>query len=172
MTLLAQRTDFNILDNWGHKTPNQPKRKKGDRKEKVKASWPRTHTLHSVTFVCFCFAVSFPVYVCVFASLFPSLFICVFLLRSFLLCLYVCFCSLFPSLFICVFLFALSFSVYMCVFASLFPSLFICAFLFALSFSVYMCVFVRSFLLCLYVCFCSLFPSLFRPDITVPVDWA
>ena len=36
-TLQAQRTSFNTLDNWGHKTPTQSKRKK-DRKEKVKGS--------------------------------------------------------------------------------------------------------------------------------------
>ena len=48
-TLLAQRTSFNTLDNWGHKTPTQSKKKKDDRKEKVKGTWPGTHTIHSVT---------------------------------------------------------------------------------------------------------------------------
>ena len=47
-TLPAQRTSFNTLDNWGHKTPTQSKRKR-NRKEKVKGSWPETHTIHSVT---------------------------------------------------------------------------------------------------------------------------
>ena len=40
-TLPAQRTCFNTLDNWGHKTPTQSKRIK-DRKEKIKGSWPGT----------------------------------------------------------------------------------------------------------------------------------
>ena len=40
----AQCTSFNTLDNWGHKTPTQSKRKK-DKKEQVKGS----HTIHSVT---------------------------------------------------------------------------------------------------------------------------
>ena len=40
-TQQAQRTHFNTLDNWGHKTPTQSKRIK-DRKEKIKGSWPRT----------------------------------------------------------------------------------------------------------------------------------
>ena len=40
-TLRAQRTGFNTLDNWGHKTPTQSKRKR-NRKEKVKGSWPET----------------------------------------------------------------------------------------------------------------------------------
>ena len=44
----AQRTRFNTLDNWGHNTPTPSKRKR-NRKEKVKGSWPRTHTIHSVT---------------------------------------------------------------------------------------------------------------------------
>ena len=52
---LAQRTSFNTLDNWGHKTPTQSKKRK-DRKEKVKGTWPETQTIHSVasikTFVC------------------------------------------------------------------------------------------------------------------------
>ena len=47
--LLGQRTSFNTLDNWGHKTPIQPKKRKDDRKEKVKGSWPWTHTTLSVT---------------------------------------------------------------------------------------------------------------------------
>ena len=48
-TLLAQHTSFNTLDNWGHKTPTQSKKRKDYRKEKVKWSWPWTHTVHSVT---------------------------------------------------------------------------------------------------------------------------
>ena len=52
-TLLAQRTSFNILDNWGHKTPTQKKKKKIEREKgqerKVKGSRPETHTMHSVT---------------------------------------------------------------------------------------------------------------------------
>ena len=40
-TLPSQRTGFNTLDNWGHKTPTQSKRIK-DRKEKIKGSWPGT----------------------------------------------------------------------------------------------------------------------------------
>ena len=35
------RTGFNTLDNWGHKTPTQSKRKR-NQKEKVKGSWPET----------------------------------------------------------------------------------------------------------------------------------
>ena len=50
-TLLAQHTSFNTLDNWGRKTPSQSKKRKGDRKEKVKGSWPWTHTMHSVTYI-------------------------------------------------------------------------------------------------------------------------
>ena len=42
-TLPAQRTSFNTLDNWGHKTPTQSKKRKDDRKEKVKGSWSWTH---------------------------------------------------------------------------------------------------------------------------------
>ena len=37
-TLLAQRTSFNTLDNWGHKIPTQSKKRKNDSKEKVKGS--------------------------------------------------------------------------------------------------------------------------------------
>ena len=33
-TPLAQHTSFNTLDNWGHKTPAQSKKRKNDRKEK------------------------------------------------------------------------------------------------------------------------------------------
>ena len=47
-TRRAQRTIFNTLDNWGHKTPTQSKKRK-DKKQKVKGSWPGTHTIHSVT---------------------------------------------------------------------------------------------------------------------------
>ena len=46
--LPAQRTSFNTLVNWGHKTPTQSKRKR-NRKEKVKGTWPKTHTIHSIT---------------------------------------------------------------------------------------------------------------------------
>ena len=46
----AQRTSFNTLDNWGHKTPTQSKRKR-NRKEKIKGSWARTCTIHSVTYI-------------------------------------------------------------------------------------------------------------------------
>ena len=35
----GQRTGFNTLDNWGHKTPTQSKRIK-DRKENIKGSEP------------------------------------------------------------------------------------------------------------------------------------
>ena len=45
---LAQRTSFNTLDNWVRKRPTQSKKRK-DRKEEVKGSWPGTHTIHSVT---------------------------------------------------------------------------------------------------------------------------
>ena len=45
-TLLAQRTSFNTLDNWGHKTPTQSKKKKDDRKEKVKGHSPK-HTQYT-----------------------------------------------------------------------------------------------------------------------------
>ena len=37
----AQRTSFNTLDNWGHKTPTQSKKDKGQER-KVKGSWPET----------------------------------------------------------------------------------------------------------------------------------
>ena len=37
--------------NWGHKIPTQSKKRKDNRKEKVKGSWPWTHTVHSVTVV-------------------------------------------------------------------------------------------------------------------------
>jgi len=47
-TLLAQHTSFNTLDNWGHKIPTQSKKRKDHRKEKVKGSWPWTHTMHWV----------------------------------------------------------------------------------------------------------------------------
>ena len=40
-TLPAQRTSFNTLDNWGHKTPTQSKKDKGQER-KVKRSWPKT----------------------------------------------------------------------------------------------------------------------------------
>ena len=43
-----RHTIFNTLNNWGHKTSTQSKRLK-DRKEKVKGSWPETHTIHLVT---------------------------------------------------------------------------------------------------------------------------
>ena len=39
--LPTQPTSFNTLDNWGHKTPTQSKRKR-NWKEKVKGSWPET----------------------------------------------------------------------------------------------------------------------------------
>ena len=46
---LAQRgTSFNTLDNWGHETPTHSKRKR-NRKEKFKGSWPETHTIHADT---------------------------------------------------------------------------------------------------------------------------
>ena len=48
-TRRAQCTSFNTLDNWGHKIPTQSKKRKDDKKEKVKGSWPWTHTMHSVT---------------------------------------------------------------------------------------------------------------------------
>ena len=44
----AQHASFNTLDNWGHKTPTQSKKRK-DTKEKVKGSWAGTHTIHTVT---------------------------------------------------------------------------------------------------------------------------
>ena len=47
----AQRTSFNTLDNWGHKTPTDSKKRKDDRKEKVKGSWPGTYTIQSVTLI-------------------------------------------------------------------------------------------------------------------------
>ena len=37
----GQRTGFNTLDNWGHKTPTQSKKDKGQER-KVKRSWPET----------------------------------------------------------------------------------------------------------------------------------
>ena len=45
-TRRAQHTSFNTLDNWGHKTPTQSKRRK-DSKEKIKGSWPGANTIHS-----------------------------------------------------------------------------------------------------------------------------
>ena len=39
--LWAQRTSFNTLNNWGHKTPTQSKKDKGQER-KVKESWPET----------------------------------------------------------------------------------------------------------------------------------
>ena len=36
----AQRTSFNTLDNWGHRTPTQSKKKK-DRKERLKGHSPK-----------------------------------------------------------------------------------------------------------------------------------
>ena len=39
-TLLAQHTTFNTLDNWGHKTPTQSKRKRTEKK--IKGSWSGT----------------------------------------------------------------------------------------------------------------------------------
>ena len=50
-TLLAQRTSFNTLDNWGHKTPTQSKKRKDDRKERVKGSWPWTHTINALSYI-------------------------------------------------------------------------------------------------------------------------
>ena len=41
-TLQAQRTSFNTLQYWGHKTPTQSKKRK-NKKEEVKGSWPGTH---------------------------------------------------------------------------------------------------------------------------------
>ena len=49
-TRRAQRTSFNTLDNWGHKTPTQSKKRK-DKTEEVKGSWPETYTIHSVTYI-------------------------------------------------------------------------------------------------------------------------
>ena len=47
----AQRTSFNTLDNWGHKTPTQSKRKRRGKK-KIKGSWPETQytRLHFFSF--------------------------------------------------------------------------------------------------------------------------
>ena len=59
-TLLAQRTSFNTLENWGHKTPTQSKRIK-DRKEKIKGSWPGTriqYTRLQPNLLAFSFAVA------------------------------------------------------------------------------------------------------------------
>ena len=36
----GQRTGFNTLDNWGHKTPTQSKKEK-DRKERLKGHGPK-----------------------------------------------------------------------------------------------------------------------------------
>ena len=44
----GQRTGFNTLDNWGHKTPTQSKRIK-DRKERLKVMARNMYTIHSVT---------------------------------------------------------------------------------------------------------------------------
>ena len=43
--LPAQHTGFNTLDNWGHKTPTQSKKRKRDKgqERKVKGSWPETY---------------------------------------------------------------------------------------------------------------------------------
>ena len=57
MTLPAQHTTFNTLDNWAIKpTPNQKKEK--DRKEKVTGSWPgtciqytRLHLYHACSYL-------------------------------------------------------------------------------------------------------------------------
>ena len=59
-TWQAQRTSFNTLGNWGHKTPTQSK-KRSDKKERVKGSWLGTHTIHSVT--CVYFIVQIPPFV-------------------------------------------------------------------------------------------------------------
>ena len=48
-TLPAQRTGFNTLDNWGHKTPTQSKRIK-DRNKRLKSHGPEHLYIHSVTF--------------------------------------------------------------------------------------------------------------------------
>ena len=53
-TLLAQCISFNTLDNWGHKIPTQSKKRKDDRKEKVKGSWPWTQTMHCYIELSFC----------------------------------------------------------------------------------------------------------------------
>ena len=54
--LPTQRTGFNTLDNWGHKTPTQSKRK-SNQKEKIKGSWPGTciqYTRLHIWFICVC----------------------------------------------------------------------------------------------------------------------
>ena len=46
----GQRTGFNTLDNWGHKTPTQSKRIK-NRKEKIKGSWPPEHVYNTLGYM-------------------------------------------------------------------------------------------------------------------------
>ena len=46
----GQRTGFNTLDNWGHKTPTQSERIK-DRKEKIKGSWPPEHVYNTLGYI-------------------------------------------------------------------------------------------------------------------------
>ena len=49
-TLPAQRTSFNTLDNWCHKTPTQSKKRK-DKKEEVKGSWPWPDTHNALGYM-------------------------------------------------------------------------------------------------------------------------
>ena len=46
--LCTQHTTFNTLDNWGHKTPTQSKRKR-TRKKRLKVMARNMYTIHSVT---------------------------------------------------------------------------------------------------------------------------
>ena len=53
-TRRARRTSFNTLDNWGHKTPTQSNKNKGQER-KVKGPWPETclqyTRLHTHTYI-------------------------------------------------------------------------------------------------------------------------
>ena len=48
-TLLAQHTSFNTLNNWGHKTPTQSKRKR-NRKERLKGHGPK-HVYNTLGYI-------------------------------------------------------------------------------------------------------------------------
>ena len=55
MTLPAQRTGFNTLDNWGHTTHTQSKRKR-NRKERLKGQGPK-HVYNTLGYRCLEFSV-------------------------------------------------------------------------------------------------------------------
>ena len=45
----AQRTSFNALDNWGHKTPTQSKKRIKDRKERLRGHGPK-HVYNTLSY--------------------------------------------------------------------------------------------------------------------------